>query len=251
MSVVELKGVNRLGEHDNLFFEHPPEDVANHGNGELSGCARVINSMQEAILNFAARHEAFIRRGFVLVLVLLYFAYFTYSLSYRFGDEGSILLVVGTVLVVLLVVIHFTWDPVVSRLKGCLPKVSLESAKAYRRKIRLSLYVVSLVTMVTLLIVLVALETPDNLRSLGGLAAFIFLSYVTSVNPARVNWHPVFWGFSLQFYFACIILRTQEGYNTFKWLGDQISGFLANANEGAEFVFGENFRVHFFAFAVR
>ena len=41
--------------------------------------------------------------------------------------------------------------------------------------------------MVTLLIVLVAVDTPDNLISLGGLAAFIVLAWVTSINPARVS----------------------------------------------------------------
>ena len=66
----------------------------------------------------------------------------------------------------------------------------------------------------------------------------------------QVNWHPVFWGFSLQFYFACLILRTQWGHDAFEWLGDRVTEFLAYSDEGAEFVFGQTFRVHFFAFSV-
>ena len=46
---------------------------------------------------------------------------------------------------------------------------------------------VSVISIVTLLVVLVALDTPDNLMSLAGLAAFILLAWVTSVNPARVS----------------------------------------------------------------
>ena len=66
-----------------------------------------------------------------------------------------------------------------------------------------------------------------------------------------MNWHPVFWGFCLQFYFAVIILKTRWGYDAFKWLGDRVTEFLAYSDEGAAFLFGDNFRVHFFAFAVR
>ena len=49
------------------------------------------------------------------------------------------------------------------------------------------LYVASVVAIVTLLIVLVALDTPENLISLAGLAGFIVVGWITSVNPARVG----------------------------------------------------------------
>ena len=45
----------------------------------------------------------------------------------------------------------------------------------------------SVVSIVTLLIVLVALDTPENLISLAGLAGFIIVGWITSVNPARVG----------------------------------------------------------------
>ena len=67
----------------------------------------------------------------------------------------------------------------------------------------------------------------------------------------QVDWHPVFWGFSLQFYFAVVILKTRWGYEAFKWLGDRVTEFLSYSDEGAAFLFGSDFRVHFFAFAVR
>ena len=49
------------------------------------------------------------------------------------------------------------------------------------------LYVASVVAIVTLLIVLVAMDTPENLISLAGLAGFIIVCWITSVNPARVS----------------------------------------------------------------
>ena len=56
-----------------------------------------------------------------------------------------------------------------------------------RYVIRWVLYIVSAVAMVTLIIVLVALDTPDNLTSLAGLAAFILICWLTSHNPAMVR----------------------------------------------------------------
>ncbi|XP_076472613.1 solute carrier family 28 member 3-like isoform X2 [Babylonia areolata] len=218
---------------------------------DLGSCARSVSYAQRTVVDFVLHHQKVIVHATLLLLLLLYLAYFVYALRYRFGDEGSVRLLVGTLIAVVLLVIHLTWDCFLGGLQRASSRVSPATALVLRRRIRWLLYVVSVVVMVTLLIVLVALETPNNLISLAGLAAFIFLSWVTSIDPARVNWHPVFWGFSLQFYFACIILRTKGGYQAFKWLGEQVTTFIAYSEEGAAFVFGTNFRVHFFAFALR
>ncbi|XP_041367798.1 solute carrier family 28 member 3-like isoform X3 [Gigantopelta aegis] len=58
------------------------------------------------------------------------------------------------------------------------------------------------------------------------------------MNPARVKWHPVYWGLILQFYFALVILRTRWGYEAFRWMGDRVAEFLAHTRAGSEFVFG-------------
>jgi pyrimidine nucleoside transport protein len=60
----------------------------------------------------------------------------------------------------------------------------------------------------------------------------------------------VFWGLIIQFYFALLILRWSVGYEAFRWLGDRITEFLAYTDEGAKFVFGEEYQHHFFAFKV-
>ena len=65
-----------------------------------------------------------------------------------------------------------------------------------------------------------------------------------------MNWRAVLWGIALQFMFALIILRWQGGYEAFDWLGTLVTNFLSKTNAGAEFVFGEDFREHFFAFSV-
>lgn len=66
----------------------------------------------------------------------------------------------------------------------------------------------------------------------------------------QVNWHPVFWGIATQYILALIILRWEFGYRMFEYLGNRTQEFLAYSDQGAEFMFGPDFRDHFFGFAV-
>jgi len=83
-----------------------------------------------------------------------------------------------------------------------------------------------------------------------GVLVFIGISYAFSVNRHAVRWRTVAWGLGLEFIFALLILKTPWGLNMFKSLGDVVSNFLAFSDVGAKFVFGENFKEHFFAFQV-
>lgn len=211
---------------------------------------RLIYKLQHSLIDAWTAHRAVAIRVVQCILLVLYFTYFGYAMYHRFGDEGSVRLLLGTILGVLIVSVNLTSGHISSVASRCYSAIIRGNDKQFRKIIRWSLYLLSTVTMVTLLIVLVAVRTPGNLVSLAGLAAFVILAYVTSIHPAKVNWHPVFWGISLQFYFAVIILRTEWGFNAFKWLGDRMSEFLQHSQEGAVFVFGDKFSVHFFAFAI-
>ncbi|BDI14316.1 nucleoside permease [Nostoc cf. commune SO-36] len=83
-----------------------------------------------------------------------------------------------------------------------------------------------------------------------GILVFIGISYAFSVNRRAVRWQIVAWGLGLEFAFALVILKTPWGLNVFKSLGDIVTGFLAFSDVGAKFVFGDNFKDHFFAFQV-
>ncbi|MBN3924426.1 NupC/NupG family nucleoside CNT transporter [Nostoc sp. NMS4] len=83
-----------------------------------------------------------------------------------------------------------------------------------------------------------------------GILVFIGISYAFSVNRRAVRWRIVAWGLGLEFVFALVILKTPWGLTVFKSLGDIVSQFLAFSDVGAKFVFGENFKDHFFAFQV-
>lgn len=81
-----------------------------------------------------------------------------------------------------------------------------------------------------------------------GILVFIGISYALSVNRHAVRWRTVAWGLGLEFVLALVILKTPWGLNVFKSLGDIVSNFLSFSDVGAKFVFGENFKDHFFAF---
>ena len=86
--------------------------------------------------------------------------------------------------------------------------------------------------------------------SLLGLLSFIAISYACSNNRRAINWTTVTWGIGLQFLLALFILKTPLGLTLFQWLGSCAEQFLNYADAGAAFVFGDNFRDHFFAFKV-
>jgi concentrative nucleoside transporter, CNT family len=90
----------------------------------------------------------------------------------------------------------------------------------------------------------------ERLISVLGLAVFVGLSYVFSIDRLAVKWPPVLWGIALQLIFAILILKTAPGLAVFKFLGDLITQFLNFSDAGAKFIFGDNFTDHFIAFKV-
>lgn len=115
----------------------------------------------------------------------------------------------------------------------------------------------------------------DNLISLLGLGVFILICIFLSEHPGRVllwslfrlsylyisniiinlNYHKVNFytltvGILIQFILGVFILRSEFGYQLFKFLGAEISNFLDYTDNGCRLVFGDSFADHFFAFKV-
>ncbi|XP_029193531.2 solute carrier family 28 member 3-like isoform X1 [Acropora muricata] len=112
---------------------------------------------------------------------------------------------------------------------------------------------------VVLLVVLVLLglwfgldtaKEPKRFISLLGMLVYVGISYVLSIHRKRIKWRPVLWGMSLQLVFALIILRTSQGFQTFKFLGDTVTRFLEYTDAGSAFVFGDDFETRYVAFKV-
>lgn len=67
----------------------------------------------------------------------------------------------------------------------------------------------------------------------------------------QINVRIIASGLLLQSLFAIFILRVPFGFALFEWLGDRVQEFLKYTDAGSEFVFGDKFRDHQFAMAVR
>ncbi|XP_076461764.1 solute carrier family 28 member 3-like [Babylonia areolata] len=66
----------------------------------------------------------------------------------------------------------------------------------------------------------------------------------------QINWHAVFWGMSLQFWFAVLIKKTTFGSYAFEWLGDRFIELLHYTDKGSRTVFGATFTDHKFVFQI-
>jgi len=83
-----------------------------------------------------------------------------------------------------------------------------------------------------------------------GLVVMLGIAYALSTNRKAINWRTVIVGTLLQFLFAVVILKTPWGKAFFLKLSEVVTAFLAFADAGSEFIFGEGFKEHQFAFSV-
>ncbi|CAN5898582.1 NupC/NupG family nucleoside CNT transporter [soil metagenome] len=74
--------------------------------------------------------------------------------------------------------------------------------------------------------------------SLLGLAVFVLLAWLMSVNRRAVRWRIVAWGMGLQLVFAALILLTYPGEWVFAQLNEVFTALIGYTVEGARFIFG-------------
>lgn len=83
-----------------------------------------------------------------------------------------------------------------------------------------------------------------------GIFVMMFIAWLLSNNRKIVPVRVIAGGIFLQFSLGLVILATSWGEVLFQWLNDLVTAILATSDVGAEFLFGQNFRDHFFAFKV-
>nr|KAG5706114.1 hypothetical protein BaRGS_025736 [Batillaria attramentaria] len=187
----------------------------------------------------------------LLILLIAYLVYFAYCMYRNFGDEPSIRLLVGTVFGLLIVCHHFLSKAGKLSQPAWVKNVfdnDSERGKRLRKIFRWSLYALASGGAVAYLVVEIAINHPRNLMSLAGLAVLLVVSFFLSTDPEKVNWHAVFWGMALQFWFAVFIRRTAFGAAAFEWLADRLVEFLKYSDEGSAVVFGSTYLDHRFVF---
>src|SRR5262245_33376357 len=80
----------------------------------------------------------------------------------------------------------------------------------------------------------------DRSSGLLGILAILGLAYALSVNRRAISRRVLFWGLTLQWIFALLVLRVPAGERVLFRAGQAVEGVLASALKGAEFVFGSN-----------
>ena len=114
---------------------------------------------------------------------------------------------------------------------------------------------------ISLPLVLAAVETPaatveqsipltSRLVSVLGLFAIVGLAWLMSSRRDRFPVRIVVGGLCLQFLFALIILKTTPGVWFFESVNKVFNTLLGCVNVGSEFLFGESYQHHYFAFKV-
>nr|AAH77436.1 Slc28a2-prov protein [Xenopus laevis] len=91
-------------------------------------------------------------------------------------------------------------------------------------------------------------KRPEQLISFGGVCMFILILFLLSKHHRAVSWRAVFWGLGLEFVLGIFIIRTEPGYQAFKFVGEQIQIFLNYTTAGSGFVFGTTLIQEVFAF---
>lgn len=89
-----------------------------------------------------------------------------------------------------------------------------------------------------------------RLVSVLGILVFICLAWLMSSHKRRLNPRTIVSGLALQFLLAFFILRTTAGDQLFNGLDYAFTTLLSCVGAGSEFVFGEGYSEHFFAFKV-
>ncbi|KAK7496253.1 hypothetical protein BaRGS_00012418, partial [Batillaria attramentaria] len=194
---------------------------------------------------------ALLKQAVLLILLIAYLVYFAYCMYRNFGDEPSIRLLVGTVFGLLIVCHHFLSKAGKLSQPAWVKNVfdnDSERGKRLRKIFRWSLYALALGGAVAYLVVEIAINHPRNLMSLAGLAVLLLVSFFLSTDPEKVNWHAVFWGMALQFWFAVFIRRTAFGAAAFEWLADRVVEFLKYTDKGSALIFGSTYLDHRFVF---
>jgi len=83
-----------------------------------------------------------------------------------------------------------------------------------------------------------------------GLIVMMFLAWLMSSNKRYMNWRLIITGVLLQIVFGVLVLWTVPGEMFFEGARYLIAKIIGFSDEGAKFIFGDNFKEHYFAFSV-
>ncbi|XP_070579806.1 solute carrier family 28 member 3-like isoform X2 [Ptychodera flava] len=213
------------------------EDGKSHRT--ITGC--IITTI-ELVKMSIQRHQVQLWYSINSILGLSYSAFLIYACYRSFYDAMTLFVFTGLTLMYLLYTI------IRDKTGACLVPV-IQLINKYQTVIKRFLYII-LLGGLSIFIIMDTRHARNQLISAVGFVSIIIFCFVCSKNHSKILWRQVVWGILLQFFLGLFILRTVAGYELFQWLGSAIAYFFTFSNYGAEFVFGDNFEDHYFAFKV-
>ncbi|XP_069817883.1 solute carrier family 28 member 3 [Dendropsophus ebraccatus] len=227
-----------------IITELDDEILSTKGASKHKSC---FEEKYDAICSFYNKHKVIIKHVIYGILLAGFLAMVIAACVLNF--KRALALFVLTLLVIFFV----CWDLFIDRYGGRIVKFFSPVGSFFKKQwfwMKWIVWICLIAAVILWLIFDTAKMGSTQLISFGGLIMYILLLLIFSKHPTKVNWRQVFWGMGLQFILALLILRTKPGFDAFDWLGMQVQTFLEYSNTGAEFVFGEKYTDHFFAFKV-
>ncbi|XP_050419491.1 sodium/nucleoside cotransporter 2 [Patella vulgata] len=203
-------------------------------------CCRWYNRFHTKVKKWVNKYSKRINVVFKFITFIFYLMYFGYAMYWRFGDEGSMRLLVCTVLGILIIC-----HKIIQK-KGCacciLPVLHNREKKACYT--RWFLYVAMITFAVVYIVIEVGMKQPQNLVSLAGMVVLVLACTLSSRRIAAIDWHCIFWAISSQFLLAIVLLRTTWGILVITWMADRVTSFMEHGYKASEFVFGKTYKDH-------
>ncbi|KAK4182271.1 putative sodium/nucleoside cotransporter [Podospora australis] len=195
---------------------------------------------------------AFVKRHwkvvFQVVGFLLMTVWWIYGLVKYRHEDGKGWLIPSLIYIALCLRVFFNFVPQTLVMRPVRAVWQLTAGRVYDltpKKLRQPL--AGFVTVAVFIIgTMVSEETGDNTRgnrgiSLFGLVVLLFVLTITSRNWKIIPWHTVIGGMLSQFIIALFVLRTEAGYDIFKFISDMARELLGFAKDGLIFLTSEEF----------
>ncbi|XP_044139318.1 sodium/nucleoside cotransporter 2 [Bufo gargarizans] len=216
------------------------DDDVGKSNNFLSKMAEPYDKAAE----FSKKHSRVLKFIIIGILCAGYAAYFIAACVLNFNRAIALLVITCVVLFFLAYDLFMArFGKRIKRFFTPLGKF-LKNYKKWIKWIFAALVLIGLI----LWLVLDTAKRPAQLISFGGVCMFVIFLFIMSKHHRAVAWRAVFWGLGLEFVLGIFIIRTEPGYQAFKFLGEQIQIFLNYTTAGSGFVFGETLIKEVFAF---
>ncbi|XP_043328030.1 sodium/nucleoside cotransporter 2 isoform X2 [Cervus elaphus] len=192
--------------------------------------------------SFCKTHAGLFKKILLSLLCLAYAAYFLAACILDF--HRALALFILTCLVLLVLVHRFLKRLFGDKLTRCLRPLENSRLKFWMKWVLAGVSLIGLI----LWLALDTAQRPEQLISFVGICMFIIILFACSKHHSAVSWRAVLWGLGLQFVFGILVIRTDPGFNAFRWLGEQVQIFLSYTVAGSSFVFGDVLVKDVFAF---